>query len=152
MQSGFSSCINMLIDVKKLNNTLLQIVYLYFKYKLLHNLGLKEIERLVSIQISGVLYSDGYTNFIFYFSDTVPCRPGYMCDQCGFVAGTGVHLRNHLVRSFFEKKIVQGPFINDVTKLGARGGVINKLVKNGASACHVIFFCFMSGYFIFESY
>ena len=28
---------------------------------------------------------------------TVPCRPGYMCDTCGFIAGTAVHLRNHLV-------------------------------------------------------
>ena len=27
---------------------------------------------------------------------TVPCRPGYMCDTCGFIAGTAVHLRNHL--------------------------------------------------------
>jgi hypothetical protein len=29
---------------------------------------------------------------------TVPCRPGYMCDTCDFIAGTAVHLRNHLVR------------------------------------------------------
>ena len=30
--------------------------------------------------------------------DTVPCKPGYMCETCNFVAGTAVHLRNHLVR------------------------------------------------------
>ena len=28
---------------------------------------------------------------------TVTCRPGYMCDTCNFIAGTAVHLRNHLV-------------------------------------------------------
>jgi hypothetical protein len=27
---------------------------------------------------------------------TVPCKPGYMCDTCGFIAGTGRHLRDHL--------------------------------------------------------
>ena len=26
----------------------------------------------------------------------VPCRPGYMCNICEFVAGTQVHLRNHI--------------------------------------------------------
>ena len=29
-------------------------------------------------------------------ANTVPCRPGYMCNTCEFVAGTAVHLRNHL--------------------------------------------------------
>lgn len=29
-------------------------------------------------------------------ASTVPCRPGYMCDTCGFIAGTGRHLRDHL--------------------------------------------------------
>ena len=27
---------------------------------------------------------------------TVPCKPGYKCETCGFIAGTGIHLRNHL--------------------------------------------------------
>ena len=40
-----------------------------------------------------------YTYFVSLFlgkQNTVPCRPGYMCNTCEFVAGTAVHLRNHL--------------------------------------------------------
>jgi len=29
-------------------------------------------------------------------ANDVPVRPGYMCDDCGFVAGSAVHLRNHM--------------------------------------------------------
>ena len=29
-------------------------------------------------------------------SSTVACRPGYMCDTCGFITGTSRHLRDHI--------------------------------------------------------
>ena len=63
------------------------------------NLGNRAVQAFASYDLTSFEQNLEYTYFVSLFlgkQNTVPCRPGYMCNTCEFVAGTAVHLRNHL--------------------------------------------------------
>ena len=70
-----------------------------FRFRIWEKSGKSRCACIILLRLSSFEQILNYTYFVSLHlgkQNTVPCRPGYMCNTCEFVAGTAVHLRNHL--------------------------------------------------------